>query len=647
MTSVLETNGNLYAKSFWSVDQSAHDVLMLQNEKSTKTLNTLSTFYKECMHLENEYARKLSTLLNKLELPKHEYAGTLKTSLDVFQEQCMRISDSHSLQARRINDSLQQPLLELISDRKAREKAVEVKIKHAWMELLELKNKVDSKSIKYENIWSNMNSLKRTRMTLDNREAQKLEEKLKEMKNKMLIIREENYQLVNRYNDKLNSWLSLWWDTCNEWQISEENRIRFIKSNTWEFANIMSLFCVEEDQYAENMRISLQECSAKKDIEYFVSENSTGDNILAPLLFVDYAKNETRPLNEQTTRKFNVLEIPGIRNEITENAKSKQRKRNPPPPSNEETETAFSYIGKSKETFKELQEQAEKEVSQLKLITPEYNNSKSGSEPSTFKVMSDYSNPTTHTSISSHSYDESFEDKVMQYKKNQIDQNNLNVDNNVISAGFIGGRDNSESSKVISNPLRNALVTLKNSDKLRESMSPVKNDLSKKEKHNSFASIVKNTFNESPGEMFSRKFENRQIVTDVENSHSVDKTDKNEMDRIRNNNSLMIKNQKNTLLRASQRTVRNNSLKKSKSQMNLKDKHTNLSEFPSYSSEGYPVICYAKALYNYTAAIEEELSFKKRDVLLILHKQTDGWWFGENMNSGDSGLIPSNYLAEI
>ena len=58
----------------------------------------------------------------------------------------------------------------------------------------------------------------------------------------------------------------------------------------------------------------------------------------------------------------------------------------------------------------------------------------------------------------------------------------------------------------------------------------------------------------------------------------------------------------------------------------------------------------ARALYMYRAAIPEELSFAKGDVLAVLRFQDDGWWEAEVREStkgtrcGGVGLVPSNYL---
>ncbi|KAL6246702.1 formin-binding protein [Rhinocladiella similis] len=59
---------------------------------------------------------------------------------------------------------------------------------------------------------------------------------------------------------------------------------------------------------------------------------------------------------------------------------------------------------------------------------------------------------------------------------------------------------------------------------------------------------------------------------------------------------------------------------------------------------------YARAMYTYTAAIPEELSFSKGDILAVLRLQDDGWWEAEvresvkGTRSGGVGLVPSNYL---
>lgn len=53
----------------------------------------------------------------------------------------------------------------------------------------------------------------------------------------------------------------------------------------------------------------------------------------------------------------------------------------------------------------------------------------------------------------------------------------------------------------------------------------------------------------------------------------------------------------------------------------------------------------ARAMYQYQAAIPEELGFGKGDILAVLRQQDDGWWEAELVGvQGRPGLVPSNYL---
>ena len=49
--------------------------------------------------------------------------------------------------------------------------------------------------------------------------------------------------------------------------------------------------------------------------------------------------------------------------------------------------------------------------------------------------------------------------------------------------------------------------------------------------------------------------------------------------------------------------------------------------------------------YDYDSRADDDLSFKKGDLLYIIN--TDGdWWFAQAMATGKEGYIPGNYVAE-
>nr|XP_023900350.1 septation protein imp2-like [Quercus suber] len=63
------------------------------------------------------------------------------------------------------------------------------------------------------------------------------------------------------------------------------------------------------------------------------------------------------------------------------------------------------------------------------------------------------------------------------------------------------------------------------------------------------------------------------------------------------------------------------------------------------TKNGQPILHYARAMYMYQAAIPEELTFAKGDILAVTRHQDDGWWEAEVCGKpGAPGLVPSNYL---
>jgi len=61
--------------------------------------------------------------------------------------------------------------------------------------------------------------------------------------------------------------------------------------------------------------------------------------------------------------------------------------------------------------------------------------------------------------------------------------------------------------------------------------------------------------------------------------------------------------------------------------------------------EGDYVEIKAKALFDYEAANDTELSFKAGDILTVTEQDASGWWYAELNNK--QGFVPNNYVTEI
>ncbi len=50
--------------------------------------------------------------------------------------------------------------------------------------------------------------------------------------------------------------------------------------------------------------------------------------------------------------------------------------------------------------------------------------------------------------------------------------------------------------------------------------------------------------------------------------------------------------------------------------------------------------------YDYESRTDDDLSFKKGDLMHIISTDEGDWWFAKSKDTGKEGYIPSNYVAE-
>uniref|UniRef100_A0A8C5Q2N2 LIM and SH3 protein 1 n=1 Tax=Leptobrachium leishanense TaxID=445787 RepID=A0A8C5Q2N2_9ANUR len=69
---------------------------------------------------------------------------------------------------------------------------------------------------------------------------------------------------------------------------------------------------------------------------------------------------------------------------------------------------------------------------------------------------------------------------------------------------------------------------------------------------------------------------------------------------------------------------------------------------PASSQRGAPAggKCF-RAVYDYNAADEDEVSFQDGDTIVNVQQIDDGWMYGTVERTGDTGMLPANYVESI
>jgi hypothetical protein len=68
-----------------------------------------------------------------------------------------------------------------------------------------------------------------------------------------------------------------------------------------------------------------------------------------------------------------------------------------------------------------------------------------------------------------------------------------------------------------------------------------------------------------------------------------------------------------------------------------------------YLDDGSGVLFYVKAMYNYTATIDEEFDFQDGDIIAVTSTPEDGWWHGvlldDTRRIPGRTVFPSNFVT--
>ena len=60
-----------------------------------------------------------------------------------------------------------------------------------------------------------------------------------------------------------------------------------------------------------------------------------------------------------------------------------------------------------------------------------------------------------------------------------------------------------------------------------------------------------------------------------------------------------------------------------------------------------PILCKARALYNYAAQDSRDCSFDKDDVIHVYEYMNADWWMGQNSRTGSEGIFPRTYIELV
>ncbi|KFH67586.1 hypothetical protein MVEG_06318 [Podila verticillata NRRL 6337] len=264
-----------FSQNFWGKDDAGYSALTTRMRHAKLTCQEILGMFQARAALEEEYGKKLLKL-SKSPLGKDEL-GSLRDSLDVVRYEIEATGKSHIELASKMRDQLENALAEFNNSQKDKRKLHQVSIDRTFrnkqlylQQLVKAKEKYDAECIRTK-------GLSAAKMNLVGKELDKVSLKMEKTELASRAADVEYQASIRQLTEINDKWIVEWRTACEKFQLLEEQRIDYVRTTLWNYANIISSTCVADDESCERIRSSLEVCDVNQNLQSFIDASATGD----------------------------------------------------------------------------------------------------------------------------------------------------------------------------------------------------------------------------------------------------------------------------------------------------------------------------------------------------------------------------------
>ncbi|BGO95547.1 formin-binding protein [Rhodotorula toruloides] len=292
-----------------------YETVMGRVKASAKVCDDLRALLKERASAAEDYAKRLN------KLSRHSFGvgetGHMERAMLQVKSELEASAKSHTDLATLMRHQ-EATVADFVQKREAARKSQQTNLEKLWKNLLNTRQHVLKAKAKYQDDAIQINALHAQASLLQGRDLDKASASatLKlDKAQQTVVVNERDYRnYVNVLKETTVNWNMAWKSFCDLVQDQEEERLEFLKSRMWDYANGLSTLAMAEDESAERTRTALEQCDPKIDIRIFVQQFGTGNAIPDPIPFVDVSAKTAPPKQSYRSAAFtrSSTRIPGV-----------------------------------------------------------------------------------------------------------------------------------------------------------------------------------------------------------------------------------------------------------------------------------------------------------------------------------------------
>ncbi|GAA5878258.1 hypothetical protein JCM3774_001133 [Rhodotorula dairenensis] len=292
--------------------RNGYETVMGRVKAGNKVCEDLRALLKERASAADDYAKRLN------KLSKHHFGtgetGHMERAMLQLKSELESSSKSQQdfAQLLRTQEGM---LGDFSNKRDSARKTQQASVEKLWKSVVNQRQHVLKAKAKYQDDAIQINALHAQASLLQGRDLDKATLKLDKAQQTVMVNERDYRNYVNVLKETTVNWNMAWKSFCDLVQDQEEERLEFVKSRMWDYANGISTLAMNEDESAERTRTALEQVDPKTDVRIFVQQYGTGNAIPDPIPFVDVAAKEPPPKQTYKLARFtrSSTRIPGVK----------------------------------------------------------------------------------------------------------------------------------------------------------------------------------------------------------------------------------------------------------------------------------------------------------------------------------------------
>lgn len=281
-----------FRDSFWCRDFTAHtgyEVLQQRLLDGRKMCKDVEELLRQRAQAEERYGKELVQIARKA--GGQTEINSLRASFDSLKQQMEDVGSSHIQLALALRDELRS-LEDFRERQKEQRKKYEAVMDRVQKSKLSLYKKAMESKKAYEQKCRDADdaeqAFERISANGQQKQVEKSQNKAKQCKDSAIEAERVYRQHIEQLEKVRAEWEQEHRTTCEAFQLQEFDRLTILRNALWVHCNQLSMQCVKDDEFYEEVRVTLESCSIEANIESFIQAKSTGTEPPAPVLYQDY-----------------------------------------------------------------------------------------------------------------------------------------------------------------------------------------------------------------------------------------------------------------------------------------------------------------------------------------------------------------------